>query len=168
MKYIFSVILAITLCSGCKNEPDVLFEMAYEREFSIPAGLNTIDTHYFYIRDVSIGSYLSANNVTPADLIAINPGSARLSTKFSGLTDYSFIRDVSVGIYTDDESNAREIFWRPTVPLNTGEDLDILPTLIDVKGIFENTKFNIYVKLNLQASPQQSVETRFKFSFLAK
>ncbi len=169
MKKFFPFILAIFVLSGCrKNDPEVRFEMAYERELTIPAGLNVFETHYFYLRNVNLGSYLSSNNVTASELIAINPGSARMSTIFSGLSNYSFIRDVSVMIYTDDESNAREVFWRPNVPLNTGEDLDIIPTLIDAKQFFENTRFNIIVKLNLQAVPQQTVETRFRFSFLAK
>lgn len=169
MKNIFLLALSIVLLTDCnKNDPDVKFEMAYEREFTIPAGLNVFDTHYFPIRDISIGSYLTANNVTAADLIAINPGSARLTTKFSGLGDYSFIRDVSIVIFTDDENNNKEVFWRPSVPLNAGETLDIFATLVDAKQYFENTKFNLYVKLNLQAVPQQTVETRFTFSFLAK
>ena len=104
MKNIILLVLAIIIITGCnKNDADVKFEMAYEREFTIPAGLNVFDTHYFPIRDISIGSYLAANNVTAADLVAINPGSARLSTKFSGLAEYDFIRDVSIVIFTDDE-----------------------------------------------------------------
>ncbi|MFT5165033.1 MAG: hypothetical protein ACI8P3_000257 [Saprospiraceae bacterium] len=169
MKNIFFLALAVILLSSCsKNDQDVRFEMVYEREFTIPAGLNVFDTHYFPIRDISIGSYLTANNVTAADLIAINPGSARLSTKFTGLAEYDFIRDVSIVIFTDDENNNKEVFWRPSVPLNQGEDLDIFATLVDAKQYFEGTKFNLYVKLNLQAVPQQTVETRFTFSFLAK
>jgi hypothetical protein len=169
MKNILLLVLAIVIITGCnKNDEDVKFEMAYEREFTIPAGLNVFETHYFPIRDISVGSYFTANNVTAADLIAINPGSARLSTKFSGLAEYDFIRDVSIVIFTDDEDNNKEVFWRPSVPLNQGEDLDVFATLVDAKQYFENTKFNLYVKLNLQAVPQQTVETRFTFSFLAK
>lgn len=169
MKKLLPFVLLIVLFSNCKDDgPEIRFEMAYEREIAIPAGLNVFETHYFYLRNISVGSYLSANGVDAADLIAINPGSARLSTIFAGLSDYSFIRDVSVLIYTDDESNAREAFWRPNVPLNTGEDLDVIPTLIDAKQFFDDPTFNIIVKLNLQAVPQQTVETRFRFSFLAK
>lgn len=169
MKKILPFLLIALLFSNCdKNDPDILFEMAYERSFTIPAGLNVFQTHYILLENISIGSYLSANNVTADELNAINPGSARLSTVFSGLTDYSFIRNVSIEIFTDDEANAREIFWRPEVPLNAGEDLDIIPTLIDAKQFLGNTKFNVYVILNLRAVPQQTVETKFKFSFLAK
>ena len=169
MKNIFLLSLTIILLTDCnKNDPDVKFEMVYEREFSIPAGLNVFETHYFPISNVSIGSYFSANNVMASDLVAINPGSARLSTKFSGLAEYDFIRDVSIVIFTDDETNFKEVFWRPNVPLNTGEDLDVFATLVDAKQYFQNTRFNLFVKLNLQAVPQQTVETRFTFSFLAK
>ena len=169
MKNVFLLLLAIILLTDCnKNDPDVKFEMVYEREFTIPAGLNVFETHYFPITNISVGSYFSANNVTPADLVAINPGSARLSTKFSGLGEYDFIRDVSIVIFTDDETNNKEVFWRPNVPLNTREDLDVFATLVDAKQYFQNSKFNLYVKLNLQAVPQQTIETRFTFSFLAK
>lgn len=171
MKYTFAIVIILIglLFSNCnKNDNDVKFEMAYEREFTIPAGLNAFETHYFVIRDVQIGSYLTANNVSAADLISINPGRARLTSKFSGFADYSFIREVIVQIFTDDENDAREVFFRTAVPLNTGESLDILPGLADVKDYFGNTKFNLFVILNLQAVPQQTIETRFTFSFLAK
>ena len=168
-KLLFPFFLALVLLSGCnKNDQDVKFEMAYERNFTIPAGLNTFQTHYIYLRDIPIGTYLSNNNVQASDLMAINPGAARLSTIFTGLTDYSFIRDVSIKIFTDDETNAREIFWRPDIPLNTGEDLDVFATLIDAKQFLGNTKFNVFIKLNIRAVPQQTIDTKFRFSFLAK
>lgn len=168
MKKILPFLLVIFLCSGCKDDPNILFEMAYERSFTIPAGLNTFQTHYFYLRDIPLGNYLSSNGVTASELMAINPGAARLTTIDQGLSDYSFIRNVSIQIFTDDEANAREIFWRPEIPLNTGERLDVFATLIDAKQFFENTKFNVFVKLQLQAVPQQTIDTRFQFSFLAK
>jgi len=168
MKKIFPFLLVLFFFTDCKKDPEILFEMAYERDFVIPAGLNTFQTHTIYLQNISIGSYLSNNNVDPADLAAINPGAARISTIFSGISDYSFIRNVSIKIFTTDENNAREVFWRPTVPLNTGEDLDIIPTLIDAKQFFENNRFTLAVKFELQAVPQQTVESKLRFSFLAK
>ena len=85
MKKFFPFFLVIFLFTGCKDEPDILFEMVYERDFNIPAGLNTFETHYVYLRDISLGSYFTSNNVDPSALLAINPGSARMSTIFSGI-----------------------------------------------------------------------------------
>lgn len=168
MYKIIPLLLAVFIISACNKNDEVLFEMAYEREFTIPAGLNTLETHYFYLDNISIGDYLSANNVSPSDLRAINPGTARMSTIFSGIGDYRFIQDVSVEIFTDDETQSKEIFWLPIVQNNVREDLDIFATLVDAKQYFEHTKFNIFVKLRLKAVPQQTIETRFRFSFFAK
>ncbi len=168
MKYIIPLLIGVFLFSGCKKDPDILFEMAYERDFTIPAGLNTFESHYFYLRDINVGSYLTSNNVTASDLAAINPGTARMSTIFPGLTNYSFIREVSIRLYTDDEEDYREVYWRTQITPNQGEDLDIFATLVDLRQYFESTKFNMIIKLNLQGVPQQTVETKFRFSFLAK
>lgn len=166
---IFPLLLAtLLMLSGCGNNDDILFEMVYEREFVIPAGLNTLETHYFYLDNISVGSYLTSNNVTADELRAINPGTARMSTIFSGLGDYSFIRDVSIEMFTDDEARAKEIFWLPNVQNNTGEDLDIFATLVDTREFFEFNRFNVFVKLRLREVPAQTIETRFRFSFFAK
>lgn len=168
MNKLFFLCLGLLLMISCDEGPEIRFEMAYERDFTIPAGLNNFETHYFYLRDIPIGTYLSSNGVTAEELISINPGSARLSTIFSGLGNYSIIRDVSIQIFTDDESLASEAFWRSTVPDNTGEDLDVIPTLIDAKRFLGGDRFNLFVKINLKGVPPQSLETKLRFSFLAK
>lgn len=168
MKKLFPILLSIILLTTCKNDDAVLFEMAYQAEFTIPAGINPFERHYFYIRDIPVGTYLSANGVTADELKAINPGVARLSTIFSGGGQYDFIREVSIRIYTDDEDNWKEVFWRNQVPLNQGEDLDVFGTLIDARPYFENQRFNIIVVMDLQGAPQQTTETRLTFNFQAK
>ena len=168
MKKLFPLLFVTLLFANCKEEDTVLFEMAYQAEFTIPAGINPFERHYFYIRDIPVGSYLSANGVTADDLQSINPGTARLSTIFSGTSSYEFIREVSIRIYTDDEDNWKEVFWRNQIPLNQGEDLDVFGTLIDARHYFGNQRLNIIVVMDLQGAPQQTTETRLTFNFQAK
>lgn len=168
MKQILLFLCVGILFSGCKNNDDYLFEMAYQTTFTIPAGINSFETHYFVIRDIPIGNYLNANNLTVADLASINPGACRMSTIFSGSSDYDFIFNISIEIFEDDQESGREVFFRDNVPLNTGEDLDLLPSLIDVSDNYEDGRFSLRVGMLLRNPPQQTVETRLNFSFLAK
>lgn len=167
MKKVSLFILFAILIVSCKKDEDILFDLPYVREFSIPAGLNTFDAHYFRLENIPIGNYLSSNNVTATDLAAIRPGNARISSIFSGLGDYSFIFEISVRMYTEDENNYKEIFYRDNIPLNTGEDLDLIPTLVDVRDFMGNTRFNLLVRLELSGVPPASLDTRLNFNFKA-
>lgn len=169
MKKLLPLLFILPLfLSNCKKEDKALFEMAYTRDFVIPAGLNPFDTHYFILRDIPIGTYFTANNINPSDLNSINPKAARITNIFAGSGNYDIIQEISIKIFTDDENLAREIFWRDAIPPNTGDELDIIPTLIDAKPFLENSKFNLQIRLDLLAAPQQTLETRLRFSFDAK
>ncbi len=169
MKKILPLLLMLSLLvSNCQKEEKALFELAYTEDFVIPAGLNPFDTHYFVLRDIPIGTYFTANNVDPSDLNSINPKSARLTNIFAGSGNYDFIQELSVRMYTDNENDWKEIFWRDAIPLNNGDELDIIPTLVDAKPYMQNTKFNIEIQMRLRAAPQSNLETRFRFAFDAK
>ena len=62
----------------------------------------------------------------------------------------------------------RNIFWHFNVPENTGDNLGLPPTEDDVKKYFNDSTFNILIKLQLRGAPLQNVETQFAFSFGAQ
>jgi hypothetical protein len=101
-------------------------------------------------------------------LNSINPKASSLVNIFAGSASYDFIRDVSVRIYTDDENNYKEIFYYDNVPENTGDNLGLIPSLVDAKNYLNGETFNIAVRLNLRQSPLQNIETQLRFSLAAK
>ncbi len=169
MKKIFPIFLILPfLFSNCKKEDPVLFEMLYIENFTIPAGINPFDAHYFRIENIPVGTYLSSRNLTTDMLNSINPRAASFVNVFAGTASYDLIRDVIVRIYTDDENNYKELFYRKPVPEDTGDNLGIIPSLGDAKDFLSGTSFNIIIRLNFRRPPIQNIDTRFQFTLGAK
>lgn len=163
------VLLLPLLLTNCKKEENVLFRMEYNETFEIKAGLNTFETHHFLIqnRNTNINSYLAGYGGDASELMAINPRSARLETLFSNAT-YDIVLDVSVRIYEDDPNDYKEIFYREDVPLNTGATLDLIPTLVDVKEMMTEDRYNIDVAFLFRNPPPEFIESRLTFDFFVK
>jgi hypothetical protein len=169
MRKILPLLLILPLfLSNCKKEDPILFEMVYAEDFVIQAGLNPFDTHYFRLKDIQVGTYLSSRNLTADIMNAINPKAANFINVFAGTAEYDFIRDISIRIYTDDENDYKEIFFYDIVPQNTGDNLGIIPSLVDAKSFLNEPTFNILIRLNLRRSPLQNIETQLRFSFGVK
>ncbi len=166
MKKLFYLLLLPILFSNCKDGCDVLAEMPYTEEFSIPAGLNPIQTYYFTIENIpnQKNTIFAANSLTDEDVSEIKGKSARFSSIFSG-PEYDFIREISVQIYTDNPDDWSEVFYRTNIQENTGGDLDLIGSLTNIQRHLKGPTFNIVIKLDLRRTNTESLETRFDFQF---
>ena len=169
MKRLLPILFILPLfISNCKKEDPILFEMLYSEDFTIPAGLNPVDAHYFRIENIPVGTYLSARGLTADMLGSITSKEGNFVNIFSGSASYSFIREVSIRIYSDDENDWKEIFWHFNVPQDTGDSLGLPPSLDDIKEYLNGSTFNLIIKLDLRGPPVQNIDTQFRFSFGAK
>ncbi len=162
-----AIIIAILLsCFTCKKNEQFLLEMPYKEKFSVNAGLNSIKTWYFNIKDIrsNRAELLTTFGVEESEITKINPGKAKLINVFGG-NDYKNIEKISVQIFNDDVQKSKEIFYRDDVSPSTGSDLDLIATLVDLNDyIGEN--FNIVVKIKFRSPPPVSFENRLEFSFI--
>lgn len=169
MHRILFLFLATILFSNCGKDETILFSMPYQDSFEIPAGLNTIDNHYFVLENIPTNktSLFNANNVTDEDIVTINPESCRLTAVFN--SEYGFLFDVSVRMYTDDPLDYKEIFYRENIPENTGSQLDLIPTLVNVRDFMMEETFNVEIVLIRPRVPSpEFIDTIVKFEFAAK
>jgi len=164
--YLFSLIF---LLSNCKDEEPVLFTMAYQESFEIPAGLPTIDNHHFVLTNIATNkaSLFSGNNVTDEDIVTINPESCRLTSVLN--SEYGFLFNVSVRMYTDNPSAYKEIFYRDNVPTNTGGQLDLIPTLVNVRDFLVEETFTVEVVLERPRIPSpEFIDTVIRMEFAVR
>ena len=171
MRYLcfFLPVLFFASCDG-EEQKDVIFEMAYRLEFEIPAGLNTIEDHYFVFRNntSTLDSLLSFYGYEREDISAINPKSARLTSLFSG-DEFDFLHEFSLYLFKDENNNqAHEAFWRTEIPLNTGTIVDIPGTLLDTKDFFLEPKFNAELRFDTRKTTTTFVATRIDFVFVVR
>lgn len=165
-------VVLILGCMGCNgdNEKDVIFEMTYRVDFEIPAGLNTIEDHFFPFRGVNsiLDSLLVFHGYTRDDISTINPRSARLTSAFSG-EDYDFVQEFSTYLFLGETNNlGHEAFWRNEVPLNTRDILDIPGTLLDAKEFFLEPKFNLELRFDTRLVTSTFTTTQAEFVFVVR
>ena len=169
---IFLFLLPILFCACGDDGPG--FDMSYRQDFEIPAGLNTFDTFGFVFRDIPVNknAFFAANDVTEADITSITPREARLSINF-GDEDLFFVREVVVEILTkevDNEGNPRwkEIYFRENVPLNTGQSIQLLPSLPQVTEELTSDEFTVRVEMLFRDITPTFIDSRLEMVFLAQ
>lgn len=171
MKKYLLLLLPVLLFSNCQKEEPFLFEIPYVIDFDIPAGLGTFDTHIFEFTGIPsrINGVLAQQNIAVEDISRINARLGRFTAIFSGPT-YNFIREVIVEVYDtqNQNTNAREVFFRNQIPLNNGDQLILDPSLPDVQEFLLKDNFNIRIELRLQSISPTLVETKFEFSFAVR
>lgn len=162
-------LLALLMFTQCgKDECKEGFELGYENiSFEIPAGANTFETHNFLIDNIPslYGSFLDANGTDAAEVKAINSKYIRLISLSPG-AEYDIIESAILLISADGLPEIEIAFLEP-VPLSTGSVLELFPSLPDVKEYLEEDNFSLKVKIRFRQIPQQFIETRLEFGFLA-
>ena len=174
MNKVFFLLLLPFLFSNCKSDDGltVAFEMEYPNQsFEIPAGLNTIESHFFVIDNIPTNKDFFFGSFKEEDIKSIIPAFARITSLEGNNTDYDFLFEVSIRICAEDNpfNCAREIFWRDQIPANIGNRVDFIPNDIDVKEILTGESFTIeVVLLRLVSPPPTFIDTRIELGFEAR
>ncbi|MBL0098943.1 MAG: hypothetical protein IPP49_01930 [Saprospiraceae bacterium] len=73
------------------------YQADMDAEFDLPTGLNTVETHYFIIRDVPTNYKLNADlkGVDTSSIFNVQASKGLLTSKFGGV-DFDFINRISV------------------------------------------------------------------------
>ncbi|MBL7806697.1 MAG: hypothetical protein JNN28_02720 [Saprospiraceae bacterium] len=164
------LLLAIVLFSGwsCRKDDDQApgFDMLYEREFSIPAGIGVFDVHHFQLKNISSDweRYLLEVGKPEDQISKVLNGKASIGGIF-GDADLSVIDRISVRVY--DESNPNdwvEIAYRDPAPLDSGNVLPLIPSLADTKRFFEKPRFSVDVVIWLRRTTLEQSDVRLSLT----
>lgn len=164
-------IVAFVIVGFMQCNPDDIvpgFEMSYNRDFEIFAGLNTFDTHVFRLPnfDAAYDLYLNNNGVTDADVKQIVPKFFRI-TNLTGNITFEDLWRVRLFMVKTDGTLEREIAFLEPIPNNIGYQINLVPTLADSKIILESGEFDLLLKLNYRTIPAQSIDARMSIVFQA-
>jgi len=162
-----SGILCLLLFSTCKEDDNYLFTMDYDLELTIQPGLNTFDIHGEVVNNIpsQIAAYLATNGITEEEITKITSGSARISAILPG-SGYGFIEQVEIYIANPtDPLDRRLAFERLAVPQNTGQELELIGSLIDSKEYLIEDLFNINFEIRLRQSSPGLIRTRLQMEF---
>jgi hypothetical protein len=167
-KLLFVILIACCSLLNCDdNAPQDGFEMLYIQDFTIFAGLNTIETHVFeFDITTNFQNYLTEYGLTIDDIETIVP-SLMIMTNVNGNQTYDILSRVRLFTAKEDGTHEFETAFNEPVPANTQYDLQLLPTLVQVKDVLSENKFKIKLKLNFRAASPISIDTRLNMTFQA-
>lgn len=156
--------------SACKKEDDqFLFRMEYDQIISIPPGLNTVETYTFVLKDLptNFQALLSTHGLTDEAVRSVNPGAIRLTDELNQL-DFNRFEKVSLLASTGDFKNEKEIGYQETIPLNSSNQLQLFPTLVDARDIFSQQSFNLRLKIKLRNFLTSNSNVRLRIAMSAR
>jgi len=161
----------LLLSASCKKKEDTRpgFDLQYQTQFDIPAGLGPFVVHHFYLKNIPtrFEQTLLQNGKLKEDIAAILTTQANLSGIF-GDADFAFIEQISVKVYNEtDPIGAIEAAYRFPVPLDPGNNLPLIPSLADLKDILEEPRFSLDVALWLRKTTQIETSVRLDLQFKA-
>ncbi len=162
-------LLLLTLLSCQKDRIGAGFDMMYQREFVLPPGLGPFLTHHFYFRDVPtrFQTLLQENGKTEADIEGIVTRQAVLLGIF-GDADFSVVEEASVRVFTESNPNGYiEAAYRFPTPIERSNQLDLIPSLADLKRIMKGERFSIDVALRLRRNTTDETPVRLTLTLRA-
>ena len=162
---IFSLI-AVTIIS-CQKDTSFRYEVGLTADFAIPSGLNTVETHYFIIRNVPVFYKFNAdrNGVDVATITNVLASRGLMRSTFSE-ADYDFISRVSVyAVSRKDPTVKREMYYLDFVPVNTGREMKMLSSTTQLKEILSEEFIDLEVRLNFRSISPSLLSTRIEFGY---
>lgn len=172
-KILNALVFALFALSGwsCQKEDDQApgFDMLFERDFSIPAGIGSLDVHHFQIRNIPSNwdRYLQEVNKTEEEVSRIINGKASIGGIF-GDVDLSVIEWISVRVYDDSNPNDYvEIAYRDPAPMDSGNVLPLIPSLADTKRFFSKARFSVDVVMRLRRTTIDQSDVRLSLTMRA-
>lgn len=164
-KFILGLIVIIFGLS-CGSGETPLFEMEVQAELIIPAGLNSLDTHYFYVRDVPtrIANYAVT---TFNDIDRIQSSNARLEDRVLDF-DFSLVDQITIDLISNSNpDNQKEVFYNNLIPFNNQDELRLLSSLSDVRDILTEDLVDLEIRLIFKTFTPREIDTRLFMTFNA-
>ena len=161
--------LGMVFLSGCRKDPIVLFEIPQRLEFSVPAGLNPFDKHFFLVREVSnsLANLRDQFNVPEGQSLVIKPTQAIMTTQFQD-TDLDFIDEVEISIFQEDPDLDQVAYLTDQVPFNASKNIVIIPFDTDFSSQLETGKLNYKVSLRLRTTTPTAFTAVINLNFGAE
>ena len=166
----WGMLLLIMSTFSCRKEDQAPgFDMIYQQEFTIPAGIGVFQVHHFYLKNLATRyeQYLTQHGKTDADVMSIITSQAVLNGIF-GDANLNYVDQVSLRVY--DEANPNdyiEIAYRQPVPLEPGNSLPLIPSLADCKRLMKGSRFSMDVVFWLRNSTGLETDLRLDLQLKA-
>jgi len=149
---------------GCRST-ETLFTVRSTVDMTIPAGANTLEI--LGLREEGLFPYqfnLDLFNVTDDQIESLLPQRAFLVSKFN--QDLNFLEVVEVRVVNPDDLNDKpEVFYFDPIPFGNKTELQLFPSLPNIKRLANDDKMLFEVELTFRTIPTQNVDIRLEMEF---
>jgi len=166
MKKIILFAATILVFAQCKKDSGD-FELPYDVEFEIPAGIDVIPFQNVEVEvpNFNIEQRFSAAGFTRDEVTSINARTIRLDI-LTGHPDFSFLERAFLEIRDrEDATDKREVAYLEFIPNNQGNTLDLIPSLPDVVDYIKAGNFILTFKMDPRYSTGQVTRVRLYLNF---
>ncbi len=151
------------------NDQTPGFDLIYQQDFILPAGIGNFEVHHFQIKNIPsrYQQSLDQQGKTDADITGVLTAQAVLSGVYSD-ANFDVIHQVSIRVFdASDPTDYIEIAYRDPTPLDPGNSLPLIPSLADAKRFFNQPRFSLDVVIWLRNITQVETETRLNLQMKA-
>ena len=134
------LLFAVLFGNSCSKNNDQFFEVRLDFDLDLPAGLNSLETHYFIYRDVPnfYTQSLIANGITNERVKNIT-GSKAILRGTTGQVSFELFRAIRIfAVQRNNPSNRLEMFYLEQIPFNQGFEMELLTSISNLKSILES------------------------------
>lgn len=167
-KYLFIFLLGVSaLFSSCADNVEPIFFVTVDRDFDIPGNLNTIETHFFELKNVPVNldQNLSVYNMTEDQVVNINPADATLTSSFNNV-DWTFIQRIEVYAVSRLDNSKKQRMFNSTEPDFTNRSqLVMFNSFVDVKDTFKEGLIDLEVRIKTRAFVPGNIRANLTFSY---
>lgn len=147
---------------------EALFDLSTQMQFQMNLGLSTLETHN-YVNEVIIPLDLTLNNIgiMESDITEVVAQTAFLSPRFNDEVNLDFINSVQISIVDQETSRTREIFYLDFVNFGAKQQIELIPSLTDIKNLLVNDKAIINASIRLRQFPPVTFDMLLDMNFAA-
>lgn len=167
MKITSSILTVCCLFFSCSTN-NALFEVEMISQFTIPLGLNTLETHCFIENNIpaTLETQIENFNLSNDEVTQVVASGAILSPRFGDNINLEFIQSVNVFIVDPFNFNdRREIFFRENIEFGSRNRIQLFSTISNVKEELLANNIRIETCLKFRQFPPQTFDVLLDMSF---
>lgn len=166
---LISGIIFLVTSSGCIKTDEEFAERRLTAVFEVPANLNPVETHYIYVRNIPAlyKQTLDTRGWSSENINRVSPSRAKIYGRF-GSTNLSVFSSISVRLVSRDGKNTKsEMYFQEEIPIVARTELDLRPTLSDLKPIITQETFDMEIRLQIRGFVPVSLPLQLDFNYVA-
>ncbi len=164
---IFVLTLIFLASLSCTKDKPILFVGNFDADLEIPAGLNTVETHYFILRNIPVyfiqNALLAGIDTSKISNISAGRGSIN---HILGTQDLDFINTVSIyAVSKNDPTVKREMFYLDFVPFATRREIRLLSSTTELKDILKEDVIDLEVRLLFRSFVPNTLRVKLNLGY---